>query len=301
LLAPLLVPLLAAAPTSRPTSAPATQPVTGAFTLQFTDRTPSSAIKEQIRRFGWRMEQMRGPKDEADYELPNETFDVVVPDAYAPGDAGWGLLVWVSPGGRGSPPKAWLDTLAKHKLIWVGAQRSGNERAIWCRVGLAVDAAVTMQRRYRVEPSRVYVSGMSGGGRTASMIGLAYADLFAGGIYCCGVNFYRDVEAPPQPGEHLGPNQRRVYPKSLNAPPAKLLTQSKQNFRHVLLTGETDMNRESTQVMFDKAFKHDGFKHVEYIEVPGMGHELPPAEWFDKAIEALDAAATTFAPPSPRR
>src|SRR4051794_9575740 len=177
----LVPPLVAAAPASRPASAAASQPVTGAFTLQFTDRSPLSAIKEQVGRFGWRMEQMRGPKDEADYELPKETFDVVVPDAYAPNDPGWGLLVWVSPGGRGSPPRAWLDALAKHKLIWIGAERSGNERAIWCRVGLAVDAVVNMQRRFRIDPSRVYVSGMSGGGRSASMIGLAYADVFAGG------------------------------------------------------------------------------------------------------------------------
>jgi predicted esterase len=272
-----------------PASAPTTQQA-GLFQLQFNSRSAIGSVKEQARRFGWRLETLRTPKDEQDYELSKETFDVYVPKSYA-NDAAekFGLLVWISPMQRGTPPKAWTDVLDKHKLIWIGAENSGNERAIWIRFGLAVDAATNMQQRYRIDSSRVYVSGMSGGGRCASMLGIAYPDIFTGGIYMCGTNFYKDIPAPAQPGETLRADQRRVYPRAMYPPPLKLLTMSKQHFHHVLLTGENDMNREPTQVLFEKAFKAEGFRHVDYIEVPGMGHQLPDAEWFEKSIVAVDA------------
>src|SRR3712207_8867036 len=36
----------------------------------------------------------------------------------------------------------------------------------------------------------------------------------------------------------------------------------------------------------------DGFAHVTYLEVPGMAHVHPPAEWFEKGLEFLDGPLT---------
>jgi predicted esterase len=272
-----------------PTSAP-TDTRTGEFSITFDHRSPVSTIKEQLRRFGWRWETMHTAKDEGDYDLSKESFDVRVPDSYKPDDQGWGVIVWVSPMESGRVPrKEWLDLLDSHKFIWIGADNAGNNRAAWCRIGLAIDAAYNLQQHYKIDPTRIYVSGMSGGSKIASLLGLAYPDVFAGGIYCCGVSYFKDIEAPPPPGEQLAPGQRRVYPKACLAPPLKLLNMTRQLSRHVLLTGEHDMNREPTQAMYEKGFKPDGFKHVTYLEVPDMGHQLPPAEWFEKALIAVDA------------
>src|SRR2546430_11629394 len=90
-----------------PASAPSTR---GTSSIQFTNRDPRSSVKEQARRFGWRLETLRKPADEQDYDLAKEAFDVVVPDSYKD-EPGWGLLVWISPMQRGSPPKAWIDVL----------------------------------------------------------------------------------------------------------------------------------------------------------------------------------------------
>jgi len=279
---PWLLLLVAASPTSSPVQS-------GDVETRLSARSPESAIKEQLRRFGWRWEQIHSAKDEGDYDLSAESFQVRVPESYKPGDGGWGLLVWVSPSGSGRVPrKDWPDVLDKHKLIWIAADNSGNQRALWCRVGLAVDAAENLEKQYTIDPKRVYVAGMSGGSKIANLLGLAYPDVFTGGMYCCGPAFYRDIEAPPQPGEHLGAGQRRVYPRACYPPPIKLLTLTKQQSRHVLLTGENDMNREPTRAIYEKGFKTDGYKHVICIEVPGMGHQIPSAEWFEKAIEFLD-------------
>src|SRR6185369_5263961 len=38
-----------------------------------------------------------------------------------------------------------------------------------------------------------------------------------------------------------------------------------------------------------EAYQKDEFAHVTYIEVTGMGHTTPSAEWYEKGIDALDA------------
>jgi len=43
------------------------------------------------------------------------------------------------------------------------------------------------------------------------------------------------------------------------------------------------------KAMLEKGFKADEFKHVELYDVPGLGHAPPGAEWFERAIDFLDA------------
>src|SRR6266568_5261614 len=127
----------------------ADQAKSGAYHTTFTDRSPLSAIEAQAKRFGWRMADLNASQYEKDYDLGNEAFEVNVPDSYKAGD-GWGLLVWVSAGGGGNVHESWRDVLEKHKLMWIGPNKVGNERAIWCRMGLAIDAAQNMKKRYDI-------------------------------------------------------------------------------------------------------------------------------------------------------
>src|SRR5207249_173232 len=83
---------------------PASAPSPGQFQLTLTERSPLSSIKEQLRRFGWRWESIHTVKDEGDYDLASESFQVRVPKPYKAGEEGWGLLVWISPGPSGAAP-----------------------------------------------------------------------------------------------------------------------------------------------------------------------------------------------------
>lgn len=270
----LLTVLLFAEPSSAtsPTTLPAR---TGRFEVVFTERSPIASMKESNRRFKWEI-----PIREID--LPKETFQVYVPPDYEPGKQ-FGLLVWCSPMNSGwMASKDWVDVLDKHKLIWVGADRAGNERHVGDRTRLAVEAAYNMMRQYDIDPTRVYVGGMSGGGRSASMAATAYGDLFAGGFYMCGVNYFRDVKT-------LNMQKKDEYwPGSFPRPPSKILQKIKTDSRFVLLTGENDMNKLSTKAVYQNGYLKDGFLRVEHLEVPGIGHELPPGDWFEKGIEYLD-------------
>lgn len=254
-------------------------PKTGAMQLKFSERSPLSSISACCNRLGWPEASMKKGGFAAEYELAGESFEACVPGDYD-GSKPYGLLVWVSPGPTGGIPiESWREKLDQRHLIWIGANQSGNPRPVTCRVGLALDAAFNMKSRYRLDDRRIYVAGASGGGRVSSMLGIAFPEIFAGGCYVIGCDFYRDLPAD-EPG--------KFWIKSYLPPPAKFLSLAKSHSRHVLLTGETDPNRPQTQGNF-AALKADGFKHLTYLEVPGMGHRPPDADWFDKALAALDA------------
>src|SRR5688500_18279321 len=131
---------------------------TGPFQIKI-ERCKESAIPAVVSRLGWGgTEAIKNSGDEQDYDLANETFEVYVPATYT-GDEPYGLFVFVHPGDDGKPLQHWVEVLDKHKLIWIGANRSGNKRAGWVRLGLALDAAKHMTSAYRIDPDRVYVSG----------------------------------------------------------------------------------------------------------------------------------------------
>ena len=123
---------------------------------------------------------------ELEYDLSKTYFDVYVPGDYD-GSVAYGLVVWVSPGGGGTvPDEGWRGVLDRRKLIWVGPALAGND-AVWpVRVGKALDAVANIKSLYRIDDTRVYATGLSGGGRAASMLGIGFPDVFAGGCYIAG-------------------------------------------------------------------------------------------------------------------
>ena len=234
--------------------------------------SPRSTDAELKRRF-------RAVKDAPAFDLAKETFRVDVPKSYKH-DAAWGLFVWVDPSVRPNIPADWGPILAERKLLLVAANNTGNDRSLFDRCRLAIDAVHSMTRRLDVDPARVYVSGMSGGGRVASMLGVAYADVFTGAFPMVGVNFYKPVPT--------GETNKAWLP--IYSPLQEILEPAKTKNRFVLLTGETDFNRENTLRVYREGFKAEAFRHVLYLEVPDMGHARPPANWLARGIDFLDGA-----------
>lgn len=235
---------------------------TGIFTLTFSERSPESAYERIAARYGWKPT----PEKEQVYAISEEPFDVNVPADYD-GSVPYGLIVHTDAGSTGNP-YVYKDVLGPHKVIWIGATKVSNDRDVACRWGLALDAVHNMTKRYRIDPKRIYACGMSGGGRCASMIAPTYADVFTGGgIYLVGCNPF------------MFPDEKKI---------GKPIRELAHSHRFALMTGTNDMNRDGTKSVFE-AYKADGFKHVEYFETPGMGHEFPPADWFSKGLDSVDA------------
>lgn len=207
-------------------------------------------------------------------DLRNERFTVYVPP---PHDAqrAYGLLVFIPPWPQAAVPKAWLPVLDELGLIFVTAADSGNDAAIvGRRVALAVHAYANVMRRYRVDPERVYVGGLSGGSRVALRTAIAYPDVFRGAFLDAG-------------SDPLG---RPGFP----IPPADLFALAQESTRLVYVTGTRDeaardMERVSMQSM--RRWCVFDVRSQPLIEV---AHELAGARAFAQALRALEA------PPQPQ-
>ena len=235
-------------------------------------KSPPVADDAQIRL---RLHAMETPRP---YSVTMEHFDILVPKKYKKGDP-HGLFIWISPGQAPAIPAEWEPVLAEKKLIFIGAHESGNNRETFARMRMAIDANDNLRDLYDIDPARVYVSGFSGGGRVASMLGVAYADMFTGTIAFMGANFYTDV---------VSADQSEVFQKRY-MPHDEIAALAKAECRYVLVTGEKDFNLKNTRAVYENGFKKEGFKAVEMMNIPGQGHQPPKAEWLKKAIEFLDA------------
>ena len=256
-----------AAPPANP--APATQ-VSGASTTQFS-KMPVQAGPAEVKA---RLHCIENP---GPLDAGKDNFQLLVPKTYRAEDR-WGVFVWISPSDSARVPQEWEEVLAKRRLLFVGALKAGNSRSILDRIRLAVCASAGMRERFTVDERRVYVSGFSGGGRVASMLGVAYADMFTGVASFMGVNFYTDLPSA---------DAKKLYPPQF-IPDEQVLEIAKRRSRFALVSSEKDFNRADTRIVWEQGFKKEGFPAVAYLEVPGIGHSLPPADWLEKALQFLD-------------
>jgi dienelactone hydrolase len=261
-------------------------------TLTFTTRSDLSSQHEIATRTG----RPLPPADleKVDYNLAEESFEVYVPAAYT-GDKPYGLLVFVNPHPSGRLPRQYQGAIDKHRLIFVSPNKIGNDRVFRNRMGLAIDAVTNMKARYKIDPERVYVSGISGGGRISSMLGMCYPDVFRGGVYIIGCNSYRTVQSTEQKIPETG--KFGYFFPSFKQPAAQLFQLARTRSRHVLITGDYDGNREQTWLYY-QGYVRDKFEHITYYQVPGMGHHAPDGAWFEAALTFLDEPPAPTVPPT---
>ena len=268
-----------AEPTLPVLTEPALCTATGTFVAVFTQACPLASLPEVDRRYGQLV-----PPDSERYAITNESFVVHVPAAYTP-DKSWGLFVFIDPRGVAEPNREWPPVLEQHRLVWIAPRKADNERPWISRIRLTLEAAYGATRNLALDQNRLYVAGVSGGGRVSSTVALMYADIFRGGYYMVGCDYFRNTPSIKDPDVAY----RAIFVK----PSGPILDRARSKGRYVLLTGETDGNRDQTLGVYRHGYAHDGFRHVTYLEVPGMGHASPPLPWFTKGLEALDPLPET--------
>ncbi|HVZ99437.1 MAG TPA: hypothetical protein VG841_03880 [Caulobacterales bacterium] len=186
-------------------------------------------------------------------------------DVYAPADADApvGVVVWISPRDDGLPPDDWRPVLDAHKLLWISARHSGNDAPVARRVLYALLALRELARETEIDWANVYVAGFSGGGHSASNAAALFPLVFKGAIYMCGADY-----RPRDPA---------------------LIAQMRAN-RFVFLTGAADPNNEETRSTFDY-YRAAGVPETQLslMEIPNLGHRMPRARDFDRALRFLEA------------
>ena len=242
----------------------------------FTDPAPLASNAELARRLlspltvdrlGQALARSGKVLREQPLDLAAERFAVYVPQKPAPAQ-GFGLLVFVSPWDEARLPSGWASVLDRRGLVFVSAVRSGNDQNILGRrAPLAITAAQSTMRRYAIDPNRVYVSGFSGGSRTAMRLALGYPDLFHGALLMAGSD--------------------PVGEATISPPPRDLFSRFQSQTRLVYLTGEADTL--SLSADGDSIRSMHGFcvTNIKAIQVEQMGHEIASESIFEQGLDAL--------------
>lgn len=173
----------------------------------------------------------------------------------------YGVLVYVSPTPGGEPDSGWLEVFEDKNLIWVSAEGFGNTEPSAQRVLVALMGLTKVQQSFQVDYSRIYIAGMSGGGRIASIAATKFPRMFTGAIYIVGADFWKEKDKP--------------------------LVNLISNNRYVFITGDRDFNRQEIRQVFKKYVKA-GAGQALLMDLDGYGHHNPDVEQLSTALEFLD-------------
>jgi predicted esterase len=205
---------------------------------------------------------------ETSFDLAAEKFLVYVPAVKPP--QGYGLLVFVPPWQKAQLPQDWDHVLDRFGIIFVTAARSGNEEDVVSRrEPLALIAAQNVMAQYPVDPSRVFVGGMSGGSRMALRLALAYPDLFRGALLNSGSDVIGTITEP--------------------LPSAALFRQFQTGMRLLYVTGDQDTANLETETRSRRSLRDWCVSDVSNIRMSFTGHEVMPAAVLMRALQALHA------------
>ena len=215
-----------------------------------------------------------------DFNYQAEHFDVWLPDNFNK-NATYGLIVYNSPDEASTIPADWADVLTRRNFIFVSPQANGNAVLnINRRAGLGVMAALQMMRTYRIDPTRVYAAGFSGGGRIASCLAFWHPEIFRGTIQSCGSNFPRPVSHQQATGQDA-----EIY-GLIDAPYATDASRARAASKFVIITGPGDFRHGNLLDIYNNGFKQDGYQ-AKLIFVPTMNHEICGPEALGQALDFL--------------
>jgi dienelactone hydrolase len=208
--------------------------------------------------------------------LGDETFRLRFPNTMSADDPP-GILVWISPTEHHGIPYAVLPALEKLNLIAVGIDNNGNDRPITDRLQNVLDAIHTIRAHIRIDDQRIYTSGLSGGGRCASILFLAFPDLVTGAVPIVGLDSYHRIPTG-QPNLYWAGN--------IGRPAKKLFDRSKEH-RLRAITGTMDFNEPEMSRRIAQ-LQADGFD-ARLDTIDGMSHTMPTESQFTEALTWVNA------------
>lgn len=208
-------------------------------------------------------------------ELEKETIRIRLPKYYKPGFPA-GVLVWISPMPDGRIPQIFEQALDQHGLIAIGVDNNGNQRQLTDRLQNHLDSIESVAAHYRIDRQRIYLTGMSGGGRCSGILQFAFPDLFAGAVPIVGLDTYHNAPTG-DPG--------KFWPARLAKPAGRWMRLLKER-RIAGITGTADFNQPEMSIR-QGLLKDDGIDmRLDIIE--GMAHTMPTSAQFASALDWVD-------------
>ncbi len=236
----------------------------------FTEPSPLTSTAEILRRAFMPLKARHITTTESvagqPIDLTRESFVVYVPERKPP--QGYALLVFVSPWNAARLPPGWASVLDEKGVIFVSAAHSGNDANVqFRRMPLAVIAAEQLRHQYGIDPSRVLVSGFSGGSRVALHLALAYPDVFRGALLNSGSD---PIGTPAIP-----------------LPPTNLFHRFQENSRLYYATGDLDTTARSMQAASQASLQNWCVFDVHAATLWHAGHTTVDQRVLSLALDTL--------------
>ena len=246
----------------------------GVLLASFMDRSPESSLAKMLTRT-----KMHSVKPPALYSIEDQTFVLYVPKDYDPRQK-YGLVVYISNIPAFVPPQDWQQVLTDRKLIMISANNADQNKSVYQRMGLAMDAVYNATLRYNIVSDRIYITGMHSGADLASVLAIHYPKQFAGGLFIHSCLFYRDIQSTATDDTQVRAGYRR--------PMMDKLYRAKSDNRYVILAGEKASNLPDLKAIYSRGFVADRFRQVQLLMMPKRNTTRPDRIWFAKAIDVLD-------------
>lgn len=203
------------------------------------------------------------------------TTYVYVPPAYD-GKEAYGVYLHNSPHTTGiRPSEAWQKVMQELKLIYISPNHGGNDVADLRRVVLALDSLATVKRLYQVDPRRVYVGGLSGGGFVGMLCQMYYPEVFSGAISHAAQSYL--------PGDSSNGHFAGLSLSDARRPP-------RDKLGWVVISGSKDQNYEVIK-QTSEAWARAKFNY-KFIDQEGMGHENASADSLKQALLYVAAVSS---------
>ncbi|MDD7983782.1 prolyl oligopeptidase family serine peptidase [Lentisphaera marina] len=191
-----------------------------------------------------------------DKKFDEVTWDIEVPESYDPNIPA-GIISYITPGSG----KAFISLLEKYNLILITAKNSGNDTYTYARISMALWGVDKLKESYNIDSDRIFISGMSGGGRVSSIAAALFPEVYKGAIYQCGCNFVHNNEK-------------------------SRLNEMKENYFY-FLTGDGDFNLEDTQRVLKK-YTDAKIPNTKIHVQKNHKHRTLPTDILDKALAYID-------------
>ncbi len=122
-----------------------------------------------------------------------QRYALFVPSGYTP-DQKWPLLLAFDPSGQGDAPVALFQSVAEELGYIVAGTYNSRNGPMQPSLQAAAAMQQDLNRRFSIDPNRVYTTGFSGGARVASLVAYRSAGGVAG-VIGCGAGLASQVPA----------------------------------------------------------------------------------------------------------
>lgn len=187
------------------------------------------------------------------------------------GSEAYGLYLHVHSGSNGFLKKEWFPLFDRLKLIAVSANDAGNyvtgskkdENPYIRRVFLSISALATVEKHYKIDPTRRIVGGTSGGGHMSFLTASLFPELFKGALSSAAQSY--------MPGHFPGLTIKDFKRKD------------RKTLKWVVVSGNKDRNYQEI-LKTSKVWEANRLNY-RFLDVPGMGHQPYTVEPFEEALK----------------